>query len=296
MPWAQRLSIATQLGLVAWFLYSDLRILADTVMPFDAFGGDGLLYSRAAAAWLDGADPWDVTVNGLVYLAAPPPTLIPFVLTAWMPETLVRSIWVLIGFAAVVMTVRRLRLPIWCVLFPPSIFAVLHGSIEPVMVLCLVSRWRSLAPLMKLYAIIPMAINGQWRALVWSAAVLVVSAPFLPWAQFAAHAPEIVPRLVEQTGGGYSAIGDWPLTAAVIVSLCLIDRRVAAFAIVPALWPNSAPQYAAMLLPVAHRLPVVALFLAVPTTRGAAAAGIVVTALIRAGVTIADKPARRALH
>ena len=60
-------------------------------------GIDASLYAEAAAAWLAGSDPWAVSQAG-IYFAAPPPTLLPFALFAWMPPLAVALIWIIGSF------------------------------------------------------------------------------------------------------------------------------------------------------------------------------------------------------
>jgi hypothetical protein len=261
--------------LALWFLFQDIQILTTIVIPYDALGGDGLLYSLGARAWLTGGDPYLVVANG-VYLAAPPPTLLPFVLTFWMTPEAMRLVWVVIGFAAIALTVRFARLPLWCLLFPPSVFSALHGSIETVMVLCLVGpAW--LAPVIKVYAAIPLLILGRWRSLVGACVTLLVTVPFLPWPAFIDHLPEMAPRLAEQTQGGYSAFGNPLLVVGVLLVLPLLGRRTAAFVLVPSLWPSMPPQYGAMVLPVLDRVPLAGLM---GTSRAGVAFGVVVSGLL----------------
>jgi hypothetical protein len=249
-----------------WFLWLDGIILTRLVLPHDAFGGDGLLYSAAARTWIAGGDPWAVEVNG-VLLAAPPPSLLPFVLTAWAPEVVTRVVWPLVGFLAIAVTVRTLRLPWWCVLFPPSVFAALHGSIETVMVMCVAVGPRWIGPVLKPYAAIPLAVLGQWRQILIAGAIVALTIPILPWGFFLAHAGDIPTRLAEQADGGFSASSDPGLAVFTLIGLLALDRRVAAFALVPALWPAAAQQYGAMLLPVIHRLPITATIGVLPSTR-----------------------------
>ena len=257
-----------------WFLYQDVGILI-RIIPYYAVGGDGLLYSLGARAGLSGADPYAVVVNG-VYLAAPPPTFLPFVLTSWMAPEAMRATWVLAGFVAIAVTVRVARLPWWCLLFPPSVFSALHGSIETVMVLCLVGpAW--IAPVIKVYAAIPLLILGQWRSLLGAGIALAITFPFLPWTAFVQHLPEMGLRLAEQTQGGYSAFGNPLLMVGVLLALRILGRRIAAFVLVPSLWPSMPPQYGAMVLPVLDKVPLAGVM---GTARAGVALGVIVSALV----------------
>ena len=82
--------------LATWFIViSAMRLV---VIGPGGPGFDGRLYRSAAVAWLGGADPWQV-VQGGVYFGAPPPSLLPMVPFALVPETVGVGAFLVLGIA-----------------------------------------------------------------------------------------------------------------------------------------------------------------------------------------------------
>jgi hypothetical protein len=229
------------------------------------FFGDGQLYANAAGDWLAGHDPWSTTFNGARF-AAPPPTLL--VAAPFAPfGTLAGIATGFVCICAAIVAVRKLRLPFWWLAWPPILDAVVVANPDViVLALLVIARPATdvVATLEKVYAAIPIG-TARPRHLIPVVAGLALTAVILPWPAFFRALPDISATLAEQSGGGLSAYGNWPLfaiTAVAVVSL----RRDGGWVAVPALWPSTQLHYAAMSLHVAARSPLLALGLALPIT------------------------------
>jgi len=267
-----RATVAAQVTLALWFAYNAWQAIEGIFWQWpahlDTVGVDGRLYYRAAQMWLSGGDPWTAStatntwpVSGAYIhelFAAPPPTVIAFVPFVWIPETLFVVGWLGLTVAAAVYTIRRLRLPTYWLLFPPMVTGIVSGNPHVVclaMLLCS-SKWLpALAAPMKAYAVIPMVIERQWRALALLAVVGAASVVlFWPlWSQYRAEAATIQAWMSGPgTDGGFSAARDprlFALTAVALGLLALFDRRAAGWLAVPALWPATQYFYATFALP-----------------------------------------------
>ena len=135
----------------------------------------------------------------------------------------------------------------------------------------------SVASYLKPYAAIPIVLNGHWRSLVWAGIAVAVTVPLLPWSSFLAHIDEIPGLLASQTRGGLGAHGIL-LQALTLAALVYLGRALAAWLVVPALWPATAFQYQVMAIPAAARLPLVAATAALPMVPDLIAWGVVATA------------------
>jgi hypothetical protein len=118
------------------------------------------------------------------------------------------------------------------------------------------SKWLpALAAPMKAYAVIPMVVERQWRALALLAVIGAASVVlFWPlWSQYRAEAGSIEAWITGPgTGGGFSAARDprlFALTAVALGLLAIFDRRAAGWLAVPALWPATEYFYATFALP-----------------------------------------------
>ncbi len=135
------------------------------------------------------------------------------------------------------------------------------------------SALRALAPAAKAYAVVPMVVERQWRALALFALAGAFSVViFWPlWRQYGADFAHVQAWITNATWGGFSATRDPRLFGVVAVALgalALIDRRAAGWLAVPALWPAAEYFYATFALPL--RSPWLVAVLAVPASQTAA--------------------------
>jgi hypothetical protein len=235
-------------------------------------GFDAQLYLKATRAWMSGADPW-VYVDQQRF-AAPPPTLIPLAPIAVLPEQL--GIWLMMALAVVgaIATVRLLRLPWWWLLFPPFIDAAWNGNPQNLLVPLILIGAGPLAAVLKIYAIVPIALTLRWRALLVTALLLIITAPLLPWASYFAQFGELSAALNEQSDGGLSATAiPWLLPVA-LLALVFTGRERAAWLAVPAIWPTTQWYYSTLAVPAAT--PIAGAILAIPLPGAAVVATIAV--------------------
>jgi hypothetical protein len=239
-------------------------------------GYDGMLYREATLRWLAGGDPWAIPANGAVF-GAPPPTLLAMLPFAVLPEPLARVTLVALGVAASIWLLRRLRLPIWWLAFPPLVDGLYIANPQVFVVPLLLAGAGPIATFVKVYAAVPALILFRWRTLLVSAAIIAVTIPFLPWGLFLERWPAVNAALASQSaGGGLSAMADpWLLPVAFLGAVAL-GRRAAAWWAVPVFWPFTQWYYSAMILPVAT--PIAAIALSMPV-RGATTVAIVVAAV-----------------
>ena len=202
-------------------------------------GTDAMLYAASARAWLNGADPWQVTELG-VRFAGPPPTLLLFAPFAYLAPVLTAVIWLVADVVAVWFVVRRLRIPWWWYLFPPILEAILPANPEPVVLACLVaapSMVQAVAPVLKIYALAPLVGERRIKALAVSLTIIGASAVVLPWGRFLGDLPLVSSTLVDQTMSLSAWSLPWLLPFTVIGLLGLGLKR-AGWLAVPALWPT----------------------------------------------------------
>ena len=261
---------------ITWFgLFTGLLVYAAIVST--GFAWDAVLYTHAAQALLEGGDPW-AAVERFGRFAGPPPSLLPYLPTAWLPDVVVAAVWTVIPLVSAIYILRRLRLPLWWLLFPPVSLAILTGS-STLPVMALIVRGGALADgaaiAARVYSAVPLAALGRWRGFVVAAAIVVASAPFLGWPQFIDQLPAVSDALREQTDGGQSAAAVPWLIPVAAVCLLLLGRRRAAWLLVPALWPFTQGYYAVIALPVVAQAPLVALALSVNDVPGAVVVGLV---------------------
>jgi len=280
-------TVAGHVALALWFAYNAWHAIEGIFWQWpahlDTVGVDGRLYYRAAQTWLSGGNPWTAStatntwpVSGAhihELFAAPPPTVIAFVPFVWIPETLFVVGWLGLTVAAAIYTIRRLHLPIYWLLFPPMVTGIVAGNPHVVCLALLLcsSKWLpALAAPMKAYAVIPMVVERQWRALVLLAVIGAASVVlFWPlWSQYRAEAGSIEAWITGPgTNGGFSAARDprlFALAAAALGLLALFDRRAAGWLAVPALWPATEYFYATFALPLRSPWLMAALALAEP--------------------------------
>jgi hypothetical protein len=271
--WVRR---AWPVFLFAWFAWQTYQRISFFVVRQFPFGIDARIYYRGVVAWLQGGSPWDaaVTVGGTSYhYAGSPVTTVILAPAALLSEEAFTAVWLILTWAAAAWTLRRLNLPIWWLLFPP-ISEALFSANPQLIVLALILADRTwlaaIATALKVYAFIPLAGEGRWRAIavavVVNAATIVI-APGL-WSRYIELFGTISGRLEYESIQGFSAFyfpGLLVLSVIALGVLALRDRRAAGWLAVPAIWPASQLHYSTMALPVMS--PLLAFFLAIPILR-----------------------------
>ena len=265
--------------LLPWFLLIDALQMFEWFVPGhgDTLAIDAHIYYRGAAAWLAGANPWAqfaITRWGTTVYPAHftglPPTIVAIAPWTILPEQAVAAAWLVISIASALYIIRRLRLPLVYLFFPPLVEGVLAANPHVALVaLALSSRplLAAIAPLVKLYMVVPLVGERDWRALSLAAVgfgATVLLANDL-WRGYLSQAAMIAPRLLVESLGGYSAYGNAPLLAVTLTALVIIgltDIRTAGWLAVPAAWPATQWFYATLALPVVT--PIMAFFLALP--------------------------------
>jgi hypothetical protein len=151
---------------------------------------------------------------------------------------------------------------LWWVLFPPLFDSIIALNADlPVIALLLVpgSAASACAAVLKVYALVPLALSRRWLATVLGVVLVVLLGTPL-WVDFVRSLPEINERLAEQSSGGLSAWGSW-VAIPTLAALWVLRRRQATWLAVPALWPSTQLHYNVLALPVAVRNPIVAFLL-----------------------------------
>lgn len=252
---------AARIGLPAWFVAIDLLWLAKP----DVLAIDARHYQRAASAWLAGGDPWAVVEGGGGNYASGPHTLLFYVPTSWLPVAVSVAIWMTLGLVASLWLVRRLRLPIWWVLFPPMAHAIWNGNPQMIALALLLvgTPWAAVGAVgLKLYT--ALALVRRPRTLVIVGLVLLAVTPFLPWQLYLQDGLGIGDHLGTAWNG--SAWRFPILVPPTLLGLWVLRREGAEWFAVPAIWPATQFYYVGMALPaiVDRRLVAAALALPVP--------------------------------
>jgi hypothetical protein len=232
------------------FLGLDLVVLAKYVEPSVLVGFDASLYAEASRAWLEGTDPWQVSQQGIFY-GAPPPTLVPFALFAFLPGIVTSLIWIIGSAALAALAIRALRLAWWWLAFPPIVDSVLVGNPDVAVLAALVvagGRLDVVAPFLKIYALVPMVGERRWRSVVVCLAALAASLLVLPWSSWIAQLPAITANLAT-TSETTSVYGQPVLMLMAVVVLLALGLRRAGWLSVPLLWPHTQLHYLAISVP-----------------------------------------------
>jgi hypothetical protein len=207
------------------------------------------------------------------HYAGSPVTTVLLAPAGLLSEDAFAAVSLILTWIAAIWILRRVRLPIWWLLFPP-ISEALFSANPQLIVLALILADRSwlaaVATALKVYAFIPLAGEGRWRAIgvavAFNAATIVI-APGL-WIRYINLFGTISSRLEYESIEGFSAFYFPVLLALTVVALALLalrDRRAAGWLAVPAIWPASQLHYSTMALPVMS--PLLAFFLAIPILR-----------------------------
>ena len=214
------------------------------------------IYRAAAIAAMHGGDPWRVGAEGLTF-AAPPPALIGYIPAAVLPEALAIVVYGGLSVAAAIVALRAVGLPLWWLLFPPlaECIVVLNSDVFVIALLLCGRRWAFAAILFKVYAAVPLLIQGRWTAVIVGGLTCAASLPLL--ALFFADRDMIAGALQVQASGGLSAWGSW-LMVPTVLALIALWRRGAEWLAVPAIWPYTQLHYNVLALPIAAKSPIVA--------------------------------------
>lgn len=278
--------LRSRLWIVApvWFIaLSAVRL--SVLLRLGPPGYDGMLYRDATLRWLAGGDPWTLRAGDAVF-GAPPPTLLAMLPFAVLPDALARIALVGLGVGASIWLIRRLRLPIWWLAFPPLVDGLYIANPHVFVVPLLVAGAGPLAILVKVYAGAVPALLLRWRTLAVTLLIVLASAPFLPWALFIERWPQVSAALASQSGGGGLSVLATPLLLPVaLVAAAIIGRERLVWWAVPVFWPYTQWYYASMVLPVATPAAAIALSMPVPgaTTLAIAVAAIEVILVRRRG-------------
>jgi len=254
--------------LIGWFVLVDIVEIVKW-LQIDAFGGNVQIYDAAAQVWIAGGDPWAspyMTTFGPQALVAPPPSLAPYLLTAGLPIGVATWVWVAAGATAAVLVVRALRLQWWWILFPPLVFDVFWGSIDPILLLLLVAGPRWAAGTLKVTFLPAMIAERAWRDLLIAGLLIAASFAVMPWGTFLSHLRDLVEPTIVQTNGGTSAASFLPLALVTAGALAVLGWRRGWYLFVPALWPLNATGYSVVSMPVLGAMPVVAAAISIPVS------------------------------
>lgn len=273
-PMRDRLIATLWVIVPIWFVTISL-IRISTYLPSEP-GYDGMLYRTASVSWMQGLDPWATPVEGAAF-AAPPPTLLLMVPFALVPEPVARVALLALGVVASMWMIRRLKLPIWWLAFPPLVDGLYIGNPHVFVAPLLVAGLAPIAAFLKVYALAVPALRVEVRALVVTAVLLLVTIPLLPWGQFLADWPQITDALRRQAAGtGLSVLATpWLLPVAVAAAV-LVGRERMAWLSVPVFWPYTQWYYASMAIP--GVTPLAAMALATPIAGATTVALVIVVA------------------
>lgn len=255
-PWVRR-TATTSVLLVVFALNTAERLIG--AAEHATFAVDLRIYRAAADAAITGGDPWAASVGGLTF-AGPPPSLLPYVPAALLPEGVAIVLYGALGVLAALIALRAVHLPPWWLLFPPisDCLIVLSSDVLVVALLLAVPRLAALSVVLKVYAAVPLALAARWRPLAIGLGLCLLSVPW--WGDFFAARGSIADSLQTQSFGGLSAWGSW-LMVPTVLALIALRRHGADWLAVPALWPYTQLHYSVLALPVAAKSPLVAFLL-----------------------------------
>lgn len=242
----------------------------------ELLGVDAAIYYRAATAYARGLSPWDALVvspGGHEYhFAALPPTVLVMLPFTAMNERAFVWLWLALSVGSAFWIVRRLKLQWWWVMFPPLIEGVYVANPQIVLLALLLAGWSllaALAPMLKIYAVVPLVGERRYGALLLTLGLLAASVLVAPglWSEYVARNGEISGRIIEEAEGGYSAFGSPEFTllitaAAGIALLAAVDLSAAGWLAAPAVFPAAQFHLSTMAMPVLARVPNTLLILA----------------------------------
>lgn len=240
-------SAVARFAVPAWFVAVSAIRLASLVQN-TPLGWDGRLYRDATVAWLAGGDPWLVQSGGS-YFAAPPPTLLTMIPFAVVPEPTAVAALLALGIGSSIWALRKLRLPLWWLAFPPLVDGLYNANPHVFLVPLVLSGAAWLAPITKVYVAPVLLLRRQFRALAIAAVVVVLTVPITPWGTFLDELPRIFGLLRSQTSGGLSAWQAPLLALPAVAALWVVGLERAAWWVVPVFWPSTQYYYSSLALP-----------------------------------------------
>jgi hypothetical protein len=260
MDWRWVRSNARGAFLATLFVVESARLVANAWVD-SWLGIDAHIYYRGSAAWLAGQSPWDAVsylLDQPAHYSALPTTVVllaPFTVVAESPFVVG---FVLVSALAAVYIVRVLGLPWYYLAFPPLVHGVQSGNPNVILLALLITQrpvLEAVAPILKVYAAIPIVMRARWRSAAWAiafGAFTVFAAPL--WIEYAGSYADRTSRLMIEAGGGFSAWQIGPVAVAVTVATVALlwwrDREAGSWLSVPALWPASQFHYSMLALPV----------------------------------------------
>ena len=278
----ERLRLLGQIALAAWFILQSYQRIARLLRDEVPLGQDIQIYYRAVQEWLAGGDPWSASVavnpHAIFHYAGSPATTVLLAPSALFSEGQFTALWLVLSALSAVAIVRWLKLPIWWLLFPPTVEALYSGNPQLVVLMLLLAgagragvAADTIAVTLKVYAIVPLLAERRPRRIVYALGLTlatVVVAPFL-WTDYLTQFGTISARLERESAGGFSAFYHPVLlvpTAIAIILLWRRDRKAAGWLAVPALWPSSEFHYSTFAQPV--MTPILAVLLSVYAQQG----------------------------
>ena len=282
---AQRfgLSLSDALLLI-WFSVNTGILLAPFIRYPWILGGDAIIYTRAAALWLAGQDPWGPLPGTAVRLVSHPHLLLFYAPFVGLPN--VGIVWVIGLLALSAVALRRLELPYWWLAFPPLADAIRWGSSDALVFALLVLGPRWLAPIAKPYAAFALLGDRRWLDIALALAIGAAGLLILPWSLFLSHLSDVLAEL-RLNAKNLSVFSEPLAMVLAVVALAALGWRRALWLAAPVLWPLTQLHYAAMTIPALTRSS--AFFFAVPIP-GAPLVGVVVAAILARVAPSLDPP------
>ena len=190
-------------GWFAWQTYHRLSLFAALNFPI---GIDAHIYYRGVVAWLRGGDPWSASVaaGGAAYhYSGTPVTTVILAPAALLDEGTFTVVALVATWLAAVFILRRVRLPLWWLLFPPISEALFSANPQIVVLALLLVKgpWAAaIGTALKVYAFIPLVGEARWRAIAIAVAFNAATVPFAVglWAQYIDQFQEISNRLARR--------------------------------------------------------------------------------------------------
>ena len=212
----------------------------------NAWASDALTYRAGALAFLAGVDPWSAGHAGWSF-AGLPVTVILFVPGALVPQPVFVGAWQALTIASAIVIVQRLHLQWWWLLYPPLTIGVILGN-------------PAIAGLAGLLAGLPviglvlrphLVVSARWRSVAVFGALVVVSFALMP--TYLSLYTTIMARYAVESGAPVNlwASPGMVVAAVALALLATVDRRAAAWLVVPATGPSIGWYGFTMIMPLA---------------------------------------------